>query len=170
MRKKTAPQPGTWRGCGTRVGAWLVSQRSDFCFVTCTSFRIVSPRLGAEAASLYVYYSVTVCDYGCGHWLVNLCTWNVNYVRLVVVRIRTCNDNILSDLWSYVWDCSIKYVALPIWLFTCYGEVHEYAIVDVGWDVCRGQPEREYLWEQLRTKEKKFGRNVVPRYYVAGIY
>ncbi len=29
--------------------------------------------------------------------------------------------------------------------------------------------EKEYLCEQSRTKEKKFGRNVVPRYYVAGI-
>ncbi len=42
-------------------------------------------------------------------------------------------------------------------------------IFDGGRDVCNGQSEKKCLCEQLRTKEKEFGRLVVPRYYVAGI-
>jgi hypothetical protein len=42
-------------------------------------------------------------------------------------------------------------------------------IVDVDSDVCSGQSEKKYLCEQSVTKEQKFVRFVVPRYYVAGI-
>ncbi len=90
---------------------------------------------------------------------------------LFIVRSGTCNQNILSDLLSfclepqYNREALIKRNVLPYFLVNSV----KVGVFGDGRDVCNCQSEKKYLCEQLRAKEKKFGRLVVPECYVAGI-
>ncbi len=108
IRRMRPWQRATRSHCGNRRGVLLCNVITSFA--------------GADGQRKRRLWNL-FCALGCVHlvtfvplfflwwWLrptfVWLCTWTVNFVRTIVVSNLICNGRILSELLSFVWNCSI---------------------------------------------------------------